>query len=140
MGTWIVRLFRSLLRQARILDRPFRVINPISWTWPASSRTITRISKLTPVERQAAAPNTFSEACTHALQFSNAIVDPAGPTIRKLGPIRTFRHSVVRQFCEFEPDLVECYSDLLSKNNKGDAANGRLGIAAMTGTVPLRVD
>ena len=60
-----------------------------------------------------------------ALKLCDALVDSATPLAGELGPVRTLRYAVVRQFGKFRADLLKTQANLLSEHNESDPAEHR---------------
>src|SRR6185503_5882965 len=98
------------------------------------------IGKLALLQRQASAADALRETGFQALQLGDAIVDAPRPAGGQFPPVRSFRHAVAGQLRELNADFLERQTDLLRKDNEGDAAEDGARVAAVAGPGPLRRD
>jgi len=111
--------------------------DPVPRPGTTSSDPVSRVGKLTAIERKTAAADALGEPCFHSLEFGDAVVDASGPAAGQLRPIAAFWNAVTRQFRELDADLFQRKPDPLGEDNKCDAAEYAPWISAVTGIVPL---
>src|SRR5215475_4081030 len=87
----------SDIPKAPPLRLAFAFADPVSRARTQARDAISRIGKLTLLQRQAPTSYALRQPCTKTLQLSNSLVDATGPGARELRPIPAFRNMVLRQ-------------------------------------------
>jgi len=122
------------------LDLVPQVADPVTRTRATAGSAVSGVGEPASLQRQAAATDAFGEACPHSLQLTYPLVNPAGPTARELGPVRSFRHTIIRKFGKFCANLFETKPDSLSEDNERDAPQDGTPIASMPRACSYRLD
>ena len=95
-------------------------------------RTIARIGKPAPIQREAAAANALCQSIAQQLKFANAPVDPDPPGFRQARPVSRRRNPAIREPVQLGADLGKREPDSLCENDEGDPAQYRPPEAALT--------
>ena len=112
-------------------------LNPEPRTRAAPADAVTGIGELAAIERQTSAAGTFGQAQFHPFEFRNPLIDPFGPRARQLRPVGPIGCTIARQLRELAANFLQRQSNLLSKDNEGDATDYRARIAAVARVGPL---
>jgi hypothetical protein len=117
-GTYLTRVAElvSTIRLASL--RAAWVAHPVTRTRAKARGSISWVRKLALVQRQTAATDASREPRSESLKLRDSLVNSAGPTTRKLGPVLTFGNPTFRELRELYGDLVEGHSNPLGKDNK----------------------
>ena len=115
--------------------------DPESGAGSPAGNAIFWIGKLALLQRQTPASDALSQPCSKAFQFGNSLVDATGPGTRQLRPIRALGNVVLRQLGQLSRNFLQSQAYLLRKDDEGDSAQRRPGIAAMASrSASLRLD
>src|SRR5215472_6547731 len=104
--------------RTRASPRAASVTHPIAGPWAEAGGSISGVCELATLQRQATAADTSGQSLPQALQLCDALVNPACPPGRELGPVRSLRHPPLRQLGELRRNVVERHPNTLGEDNE----------------------